>query len=66
MNKLEIENDLHKLRRCLDMFEAMVKIDFQTEDGQRFKITLNESLIDIIKPEMKRVGVQLNTIKNNL
>lgn len=66
MNKLEIENDLHKLRRCLDMFEAMVKVEFQTEDGQRFKITLNESLVDIIKPEMKRVGVQLNTIKNNL
>lgn len=57
---LEEQNDLHKLRRCLDMFEAMVKIEFQTECGQKFKITLNESLVDIIKPEMKRVGQELN------
>ena len=66
MDKLEIENDLHKLRRCLDMFEAMVKIDFQTPDGKNFKITLNESLTDIIKPEMKRVGHQLLQTKNKL
>lgn len=46
---LESENDLCKLRRCLDMFEAMVNIEFQTEDGQKFKITLKE----IIKPEIK-------------
>jgi len=56
---IETQNDLTKLRRCLDMFEAMVKIEFQTEDGQRFKITLNESLTDIIKPEMIRVGNEL-------
>lgn len=48
---LESENDLYKLRRCLDMFEKMVNIEFQTEDGQKFKITLNESLTEIIKPE---------------
>lgn len=56
---LEIQNDLHKMRRCLDMFEAMVKIEFQTEDGQKFKITLNESLVEVIKPEMIKVGNQL-------
>lgn len=66
MEKLQIENDLHKLRRCLDMFEAMVKIEFETPDGQRFKITLNESLTEIIKPEMKRVGTHLSETKNNL
>lgn len=56
---LEIQNDLTKLRRCLDLFEAMVKIEFQTEDGQGFKITLNESLTEVIKPEMIRVGNEL-------
>lgn len=58
---LEIQNDLTKLRRCLDMFEAMVKIEFQTEDGQKFKITLNESLVDVIKPEMVNVGNKLKS-----
>jgi len=55
----EIENDLFKLRRCLDMFEAMVKIEFQTECGQNFKITLNQSLLEVIKPEMIKVGNEL-------
>jgi len=58
---LEIQNDLHKLRRCLDMFEAMTKIEFQTEDGQKFKITLNESLVEVIKPEMANVGNKLKS-----
>lgn len=58
------QNDLTRLRRCLDMFEAMVKIDFETEDGQKFKITLNESLIDVIKPEMVNVGNKLKSQLN--
>lgn len=58
------QNDLTRLRRCLDMFEAMVKIDFETEDGQKFKITLNESLIDVIKPEMVNVGNKLKSKLN--
>lgn len=61
---LETQNDLTKLRRCLDMFEAMVKIEFQTEDGQRFKITLNESLTEVIKPEMIKVGNKLKAKQN--
>lgn len=63
MDKLEIQNDLHKLRRCLDMFESMIRIEFQTPDGQKFKITLNESLVEVIKPEMVNVG---NKLKQNL
>lgn len=63
MDKLEIQNDLHKLRRCLDMFEAMTRIEFQTPDGKKFKITLNESLVEVIKPEMVNVG---NKLKQNL
>lgn len=58
------QNDLTRLRRCLDMFEAMVKIEFETEDGQKFKITLNESLIDVIKPEMVNVGNKLKSQLN--
>lgn len=56
------QNDLVKLRRCLDMFEAMIKIDFETPDGQKFKLTLNESLVQVIKPEMINVG---NKLKGN-
>lgn len=45
------------------MFEAMNKIEFQTPDGQKFKIKLNESLVEVIKPEMVNVG---NKLKENL
>lgn len=61
MDNLPRQNDLTRLRRCLDMFEAMVKIDFETPDGQKFKITLNESLTEIIKPEMVNVGNKLKS-----
>lgn len=60
-DNLPQQNDLTRLRRCLDMFEAMVKIDFETPDGKKFKITLNESLTKIIKPEMVNVGNKLKS-----
>lgn len=55
------KNDLTKLRSCLDMFEAMVKIEFETPDGKKFKLTLNESLVEIIKPEMIEIGNKLKS-----
>ena len=58
------QNDLTRLRRCLSMFEAMVKIDFETEDGQKFKITLNESLVEVIKSEIVNVGNKLKSQLN--
>jgi len=64
MDSLKEQNDLTRLRRCLDMFEAMVKIDFETEDGQKFKLTLNESLVEVIKPEMVNVGNKLKSQLN--
>jgi len=63
-DNLPQQNDLTRLRRCLDMFEAMVKLDFETEDGKKFKLTLNESLIEVIKPEMVNVGNKLKSQLN--
>lgn len=57
--ELHKQNDLHKLRRILDMFEAMQKIKFETEICTTFKNTLNESFSSVIKPEMIEIGNQL-------
>ena len=64
MKDFKAENDLFKLRRVLDMFDAMVKIEFETESVQEFKNTLQASVKDIIKPEMVKLGNNLKFNQN--
>lgn len=45
------------------MFEAMLKIEFETEPGQEFKNTLNVAVSEVIKPEMIKLGNNLKTTK---
>ena len=62
---LEIQNDLHKLKRIHEMFNAMYKTKFETEQGSDFIETLKSSIKEVILPKMVDVK-EILTIRNKI
>ncbi len=59
MTEFSNHNDQQKLKRMIEMFDAMGRIEIETEIGIEFGNTIKQSLEEIIKPSARDCYKQL-------
>lgn len=47
---LEIQNDIRKIERVMEILNHIANIEFQTETGKEFKNTIQASVQEVIRP----------------
>lgn len=63
---LEVQNDLRKIERTFEILNHLAKIEYQTGIGSEVKNTLDESVIEIIRPFLLEKHKQLKSeLKQN-
>lgn len=60
MTSLPSKNDQTRLKRMIDMFDVMDRMEFETEAGQKFHNTMKVALDEVIKPTARDCYKLLN------
>jgi len=62
-NREANQNDQTRLKRMIEMFDVMDRMEFETAEGQKFHETMKVALNEVIKPTARDCYKSLNNLK---